>query len=126
MIPRLKKKIKRKVRVGIVHIKITNNNTIVTITDLGGNTLGWSSAGCAGFQHSRKSTPYAAQSATEKAVFKVAGYGLKKVHVLVKGKPSGREAAIRKLQVTGIKIKSIKDVTGVPYNGCRPPNKRRV
>ena len=111
---------------GQAHIQSTFNNTIVTITDAAGNALSWASAGELGFRGSRKSTPYAAQMAAEKAAGAAKEYGLKTVEVFVKGPGSGREAAIRALQATGLDVTMIKDVTPVPHNGCRPPKRRRV
>jgi small subunit ribosomal protein S11 len=126
MLSKTKKKTKPIVATGIVHIQSTFNNTIVTVTDLNGNSLAWASAGSAGFKGTRKGTSFAAQMAAEKATLKALEFGLKKVEVLVKGQGSGRETAIRALQTTGVKIISIKDITPVPYNGCRPPKRRRV
>ena len=123
---RTKNKDKRKVDTGIAHIQSTFNNTIVTITDKEGNTLSWSSAGSLGFKGSRKSTPYAAQMAAEKAAEGAKEHGLKEVDCYVKGPGSGRETAIRALQVAGIEVAMIKDVTPIPHNGCRPPKRRRV
>ena len=111
---------------GQAHIKSTFNNTIVTITDAAGNALSWASAGGLGFRGSRKSTPYAAQTAAETAATAAKDYGLKTVEVFVKGPGSGREAAIRALQAAGLDVTMIKDVTPVPHNGCRPPKRRRV
>jgi small subunit ribosomal protein S11 len=111
---------------GSAHIQSSFNNTIVTITDLQGNALSWSSAGALGFKGSRKSTPFAAQSAAETAAKGAIEHGLKTVEVYVKGPGSGREAAIRALQGAGLEIRMIKDVTPIPHNGCRPPKRRRV
>ena len=111
---------------GAVHIQSTFNNTIVTITDLQGNALSWASAGGLGFRGSRKSTPYAAQMAAETATKAAQIHGLKSVDVFVKGPGSGREAAIRALAACGLTVTSIRDVTPVPHNGCRPPKRRRV
>ena len=111
---------------GIAHIKATFNNTVVALTDIYGNVVSWSSAGKMGFKGSRKSTPYAAQTAGEAAAKEAASLGMKKVEVLVKGPGSGREAAIRSLQTGGLEITSIRDVTPIPHNGCRPPKRRRV
>ena len=111
---------------GQAHIQSTFNNTIVTITDAAGNALSWASAGELGFRGSRKSTPYAAQMAAEKGAGAAKEYGLKTGEVFVKGPGSGREAAIRALQATGLDVTMIKDVTPVPHNGCRPPKRRRV
>ena len=117
---------KKHVERGQAHIQSTFNNTIVTITDTVGNTLSWASAGELGFRGSRKSTPYAAQMAAETAAKAAVVHGLKTVEVMVKGPGSGREAAIRALQACGLEVTSIKDVTPVPHNGCRPPKRRRV
>ena len=111
---------------GQAHIQSTFNNTIITITDVSGNTLAWSSSGCQGFKGSRKSTPFAAQLAAEDVARKVLEYGVKNLEVYVKGPGSGREAALRSLQVMGFNIKLIRDVTPIPHNGCRPPKRRRV
>ena len=111
---------------GQVHIQSSFNNTIVTITDSAGNALSWASAGQLGFRGSRKSTPYAAQMAADTAANVAKGYGLKVVEVFVKGPGSGREAAIRALQAAGLEVTMIRDVTPVPHNGCRPPKRRRV
>lgn len=111
---------------GSAHIHSTFNNTIVTITDLQGNTLSWASAGEMGFRGSRKSTPFAAQTAAETAAKAAMEHGLKTVEVYVKGPGSGREAAIRALQAAGLEVRLIKDVTPIPHNGCRPPKRRRV
>ncbi|WP_303862251.1 30S ribosomal protein S11 [Alkalibaculum bacchi] len=121
-----KKKIKKNIERGQAHIQSTFNNTIVTITDVAGNALSWASAGGLGFKGSRKSTPYAAQMAAEEAASAAMEHGLKHVEVFVKGPGSGREAAIRSLQAAGLEITSIKDVTPIPHNGCRPPKRRRV
>lgn len=121
-----KKKEKKNISEGIVHIQSTFNNTIITITDLAGNVLAWSSAGLQGFKGSRKSTPFAAQMAAEDAVKKAKEQGVRKVQVYVKGPGSGRESALRSLQVAGLNISLIRDVTPVPHNGCRPPKRRRV
>ncbi|GAB6178879.1 30S ribosomal protein S11 [Desulfotomaculum defluvii] len=123
---RTKRKDKKNIEQGVAHIKSTFNNTIVTITDLKGNTLGWSSAGQVGFKGSRKSTPFAAQMAAEAAAKDAMEHGLKEVEVTVKGPGSGREAAIRSLQAAGLEVNMIKDVTPIPHNGCRPPKRRRV
>ncbi len=121
-----KKKERKNVSEGIVHIQSTFNNTIVTITDLSGNVLAWSSAGLQGFKGSRKSTPFAAQMAAEDAVKKAKEQGVRKVQVYVKGPGSGRESALRALQAVGFTVTSIRDVTSIPHNGCRPPKRRRV
>ena len=120
------KKIIRSVTSGVAHILATFNNTIVTITDKEGNALTWASTGSAGFKGSKKSTPFAAGIAAETAAKKAAERGLKEVDVVVKGPGSGRESAIRSIQAAGIAIRSIKDVTPIPHNGCRPPKRRRV
>ena len=122
-----KKKERKRYSDGIVHIKATFNNTKITITDLLGNVLAWSSSAKAGFRGSRKSTPFAAQVATDVlAKDCIERFGLKKVHVRVNGPGSGRESAIRALEAAGLKILTIEDVTGIPHNGCRDPKKRRV
>ncbi len=121
-----KKKIARNIESGIAHIMATFNNTIVTITDKSGNTLTWATTGTAGFSGSKKSTPFAAGVAAERAAKKSLELGLKEVEVFVKGPGSGRESAIRSLQAAGLRIKAIKDVTPIPHNGCRPPKRRRV
>lgn len=123
---KVKKKVKKNVGSGVAHILSSFNNTIVTITDQSGNTLAWASAGNVGFKGSRKSTPFAAQLAAEKAAKAAMEHGLRKVEVLVKGPGSGRETAIRSIQNAGIEIAGIKDVTPVPHNGCRQPKRRRV
>lgn len=111
---------------GIVFIKATFNNTIVTITDMEGNTVVWGSAGKAGFKGSKKSTPFAATVAAEQAAREALSLGMKRVHVRVQGPGSGRESAIQALQSSGLQVRSIRDVTPIPHNGCRPPKKRRV
>ena len=121
-----KKKERKNIQDAIAHIQSTFNNTIITITDVTGNTLAWSSSGCQGFKGSRKSTPFAAQLAAEDVARKVLEYGVKNLEVYVKGPGSGREAALRALQVMGFNIKLIRDVTPIPHNGCRPPKRRRV
>lgn len=122
-----KKKEKRTVLSGIAHIKATFNNTIVAITDKEGNVLCWASGGTVGYKGTRKSTPYAAQLAAEQAAKKaIDQYGMREVDVYVKGPGAGREAAIRSLQAAGLEIKTIKDVTPIPHDGCRPPSRRRV
>lgn len=123
------KKVKKKTHVdstGVAHIKATFNNVIVTITDIYGNTVSWSSAGKNGFKGSRKNTPFAAQVSAEAAAKEAYDLGMRKVEFFVKGPGSGREAAIRALHTAGLVISSIKDVTPIPHNGCRPPKKRRV
>jgi small subunit ribosomal protein S11 len=111
---------------GIVHIQSTFNNTIVTITNLTGDTISWASAGSSGFKGARKSTPFAAQTAAEKAALEALSTGMKNVEILVKGQGSGRETAIRAIEGAGFDIISIQDITSVPHNGCRPPKRRRV
>jgi small subunit ribosomal protein S11 len=120
------RKEKKNVPEGIVHIQSTFNNTIINITDKQGNTISWSSAGTQGFKGSRKGTPFAAQVAAENAVRKAADHGMRSVEVHIKGPGSGREAAVRALQIVGFKISVIRDVTSIPHNGCRPPKRRRV
>lgn len=117
---------RKNVSYGIAHVKSSFNNTIVCITDQQGNVLAWSSAGSAGFKGSRKSTPYAAQTAAEQCARRAMEHGVRKVDVVVKGPGSGRETAIRSLQNVGIEVTGIKDVTPIPHNGCRPPKRRRV
>lgn len=121
-----KKKEKKNITEGVAYIQSTFNNTIVTITDLSGNVIAWASAGTEGFKGSRKSTPFAAQMAVESAVKKAKEMGLRNVQVYVKGPGSGRESALRSLQVAGLKVSLIRDVTPIPHNGCRPPKRRRV
>ena len=123
---RTRKKIKKNVVDGVAHVHASFNNTIVTITDMQGNTLAWVSAGASGFKGSRKSTPFAAQVAAERAGEKVKEYGLKNLEVQVKGPGPGRDSAVRALHSAGFKINNISDVTPIPHNGCRPPKKRRV
>ncbi|MBC8247361.1 MAG: 30S ribosomal protein S11 [Deltaproteobacteria bacterium] len=123
---RTKKKEKKNILSGVVHIQSTFNNTIITITDSAGNVIAWSSAGVQGFKGSRKSTPFAAQVAAENAAKKAMEHGMKNVEVYVKGPGSGREAALRSLQAVGFNVLMIKDVTPIPHNGCRPPKRRRV
>jgi small subunit ribosomal protein S11 len=120
------KKEKRHVAHGIAHVHASFNNTIVTITDLEGNVVSWSSAGTLGFKGSRKGTPFAAQQAASTAASAAREHGLRSIDIRVKGPGSGRESAIRALQAAGVEIKSIKDVTPIPHNGCRPPKRRRV
>ena len=121
-----KRRVKKNIATGVAHIHSTFNNTIVTITDPHGNAISWSSAGALGFKGSRKSTPFAAQMAAEQAAKAAMEHGLRTVEVFVKGPGSGREAAIRALQAAGLEVTSIKDVTPIPHNGCRPPKRRRV
>lgn len=123
---RARKRIKKDVSDGIAHIHASFNNTIITITDRKGNTLAWATAGGAGFRGSRKSTPFAAQVAAEKAGGTVKEFGMKNMDVYIKGPGPGRESAIRSLNNLGFKITNIIDVTPIPHNGCRPPKKRRV
>ncbi|PKN76537.1 MAG: 30S ribosomal protein S11 [Deltaproteobacteria bacterium HGW-Deltaproteobacteria-1] len=121
-----KKKEKKNITEGVAHIQSTFNNTIVTITDMTGNVISWSSAGLQGFKGSRKSTPFAAQMAAEDAVRKAKEQGMRRVQVYIKGPGAGRESALRSLQLAGLTITMIRDVTPVPHNGCRPPKRRRV
>ncbi len=121
-----KKRERKSVPVGRAYIQATFNNTIVTLTDLKGNVIAWSSSGTAGFKGSRKGTPYAAQLAANSAARKAMEHGLKQIEVYIKGPGSGREAAIRSLQNSGLYITSIRDVTPIPHNGCRPPKRRRI
>ena len=121
-----KRRERKNIEKGAVHIQATFNNTIITISDAEGNTISWASAGELGFKGSRKSTPFAAQSASETAAKLAMEHGLKTVEVFVKGPGSGRESAIRALETVGLQITMIKDVTPVPHNGCRPPKRRRV
>jgi small subunit ribosomal protein S11 len=121
-----KKKTRKNVQTGIVFIQSTFNNTIITITDVSGNVLSWSSAGARGFKGSRKSTPFAAQVAAGDAAAKAMEHGLKNVSVMVKGPGAGRESALRALAAAGLKVTLIRDITPIPHNGCRPPKRRRV
>lgn len=121
-----KKKHKKLVPLGVVHIQSTFNNTMITITDMSGNTVSWATAGSRGFKGSRKSTPFAAQLAAEEAARKAVDHGMKSVTVLVKGPGAGRESALRALAQAGLRVTHIRDVTPIPHNGCRPPKKRRV
>ena len=121
-----KRRERKNIEKGAVHISATFNNTIITITDVAGNAISWASAGELGFKGSRKSTPFAAQSAAEQAARLAMEHGLKSVEVYVKGPGSGRESAIRALETVGLQVTMIKDVTPVPHNGCRPPKRRRV
>ncbi len=121
-----RRKAKKNIERGAVHIRSSFNNTIVTITDVAGNAISWASSGGLGFRGSRKSTPFAAQMAAETAAKAAQEHGLKTVGVYVKGPGSGREAAIRALQAAGLEVSMIKDVTPIPHNGCRPPKRRRV
>ncbi|MGI5822797.1 MAG: 30S ribosomal protein S11 [Firmicutes bacterium] len=124
--PRQRRRERKNVEFGIAHIKSSFNNTVITITDLQGNNISWSSAGAAGFKGSRKSTPFAAQLAAESAARIAMESGMRQVEVFVKGPGAGREAAIRSLQAAGLEVNLIKDVTPIPHNGCRPPKRRRV
>lgn len=127
MVKKVRKKKKERVESeGQAHILATFNNTIVTLTDNYGNVISWASAGRLGFKGARKSTPFAAQLAAQNAAKEAMDLGLKKIHILVKGPGAGREAAIRSLQAAGLEVASIKDVTPIPHNGCRPPKRRRV
>ena len=121
-----KKKVRKNVPEGVVSIRSTFNNTIVTFADREGNVVSWSSAGCLGFKGSRKSTPFAAQNAVEAAAQKAMDHGMRKVEVKVKGPGPGRDAAIRALQTVGLDVSQISDVTPIPHNGCKPPKRRRV
>jgi len=125
-VARTKRRERKNIESGVAHIRSTFNNTIVTITDRGGNALSWASAGAMGFKGSRKSTPYAAQMAAETAAKEAMEHGLREVECFVKGPGAGREAAIRSLQAAGLEVNMIKDVTPIPHNGCRPPKRRRV
>ena len=124
--PKTAKKVKKNITSGVVHVNATFNNTHVTITDDQGNTISWCSAGLVGFKGSRKSTPYAAQLAAENAGRKAQEHGMKEVYVEVKGPGSGRESALRAISMIGLTVRSIKDITPVPHNGCRPRKRRRV
>jgi small subunit ribosomal protein S11 len=124
--PETKKKIKRVVSDGVAHIYASFNNTIITITDRQGNTLSWATSGGSGFRGSRKSTPFAAQVAAERAGTRAQEYGMKNLDVMVQGPGPGRESAVRSLNNVGFKINNITDVTPIPHNGCRPPKRRRV
>src|SRR4051812_3612835 len=121
-----KKKVRKNVANGVVHIQSTFNNTLITITDVTGNVLSWSSAGARGFKGSRKSTPFAAQVAAGDAAAKAMEHGLRSVSVFVKGPGAGRESALRAIAAAGLKVQLIRDVTPIPHNGCRPPKRRRV
>ena len=121
-----KKKVKKNIPVGVVHIRATFNNTLITVSDPMGNVIAWSSAGAKGFKGSRKSTPFAAQVAAGDAISKAMEHGLKTVSVFVKGPGAGRESALRAVGAAGLKVSLIRDVTPIPHNGCRPPKRRRV
>ena len=123
---RVKKRERKNISTGVAHVNASFNNTIITISDMQGNTISWSSAGAHGFKGSRKATPYAAQVTAEDAGKKAQEHGMRTLEVLVKGPGSGRESALRALQAVGFTITSIKDVTPIPHNGCRPPKRRRV
>lgn len=123
---RTRRKDRKNIESGIAHIKSTFNNTMINISDKAGNVISWASAGAAGFKGSRKSTPFAAQIAAEKAAKEAMEHGLREVECYVKGPGAGREAAIRSLQAAGLEVSVIKDVTPIPHNGCRPPKRRRV
>ena len=124
--PRLRRREKKNITSGIAHVSATFNNTMITITDVQGNAISWSSAGSMGFKGSRKSTPFAAQMAAEDAGKKAMDHGMKTLEVQVRGPGSGRESALRALQAAGFQITAIRDVTPIPHNGCRPPKRRRV
>ncbi|HLJ63177.1 MAG TPA: 30S ribosomal protein S11 [Stellaceae bacterium] len=124
--PRLRRRERKNITAGVAHVNATFNNTMVTITDAQGNTIAWSSSGTMGFKGSRKSTPYAAQVAAEDAGRKAMEHGVRTLEVEVKGPGSGRESALRALQTVGFTVMSIRDVTSIPHNGCRPPKRRRV
>ena len=121
-----KKKVKKNIAQGLAHIRATFNNTIITISDMDGNTIAWSSSGSKGFKGSRKGTPFAAQIAAQDVAAKAKEHGIKRVEIRIKGPGSGRESAIRALQSAGIDVTAIRDVTPIPHNGCRAPKKRRV
>jgi len=120
------KKVKKNVQSGVAYVTCSFNNTMVTFTDVSGNVIAWSTAGAMGFKGSRKSTPFAAQVAAEDAAKKAAEHGMQNVIVFVKGPGSGRESALRAIATAGVKVSSIRDITPVPHNGCRPPKRRRV
>jgi small subunit ribosomal protein S11 len=124
--PKSKKKVKRNVPHGLAYVLATFNNTIVTITDLQGNTLCWATSGGSGFKGSKKSTPFAGQIAADKAAKKARDFGMQKIDVFVKGPGAGRESTIRAIQAAGLQVNSITDTTPIPHNGCRPPKRRRV
>jgi small subunit ribosomal protein S11 len=124
--PRPRRRERKNITAGVAHVNASFNNTIITITDAQGNTVSWSSSGSQGFKGSRKSTPYAAQVAADSAARKAMEHGVKVLEVEVKGPGSGRESALRALQAAGFTITSIKDVTPIPHNGCRPPKRRRI
>ncbi|MCA9682129.1 MAG: 30S ribosomal protein S11 [Myxococcales bacterium] len=124
--PRGRKKVKKNIPTGVVHIHSTFNNTLVTITDVNGNTVSWASSGVRGFKGSRKSTPFAAQLAADQAARAAQDHGMQSVAIRVSGPGAGRESALRAIQSAGMRVTSIKDVTPIPHNGCRPPKRRRV
>jgi small subunit ribosomal protein S11 len=124
--PRGKRKIRKNIPTGIVHIRSTFNNTLVTITDVNGNAISWASSGIRGFRGSRKSTPFAAQLAADQAARAAQDHGMQTVSIRVSGPGAGRESALRAIQSAGLRVTSIKDVTPIPHNGCRPPKRRRV
>lgn len=124
--PRGKKKVKKNISTGVVHIRSTFNNTLVTITDVNGNAISWASSGVRGFRGSRKSTPFAAQLAADQAARAAQDHGMQTVSIRVSGPGAGRESALRAIQSAGLRVSSIKDVTPIPHNGCRPPKRRRV
>jgi len=126
MAKRTRRKVRRNIAKAIVHIKATFNNTLITFTDINGDTICWGSAGCVGFKGSRKSTPFAAQKAAQRCASTAMRNGIREVEIKVKGPGSGRESAISALQQIGLRISSIEDVTSLPHNGCRPPKRRRV
>ncbi len=123
---RTKRRERKNIERGVAHIQSTFNNTVITISDVNGNTIAWSTAGANGFKGSRKSTPFAAQTAAETAAKAAMEHGMRTVEVMVKGPGSGREAAVRSLQAAGLEVSTIKDVTPFPHNGCRPPKRRRM
>lgn len=125
-VTRTKRRERKNIERGVAHIKSTFNNTFISITDVNGNAISWSSAGNVGYKGSRKSTPYAAQLAAESAAKVAMDHGMRQVEVFVKGPGAGREAAIRSLQAAGLEVNAIRDVTPIPHNGCRPPKRRRV
>jgi len=124
--PRARRKERKNITSGVAHVNASFNNTMITITDAQGNTISWSSAGAQGFKGSRKSTPYAAQIAAEQAGRKAMEHGMKQLEIEVKGPGAGRESALRALQTVGFAVTTIRDVTPIPHNGCRPPKRRRV
>ena len=124
--PRLRRRERKNITSGVAHVNASFNNTVITITDAQGNTIAWSSSGSQGFKGSRKSTPYAAQMAAEDAGKKAMEHGMRTIEIQVKGPGSGRESALRALQAVGFTVTSIRDVTSIPHNGCRPPKRRRV